>query len=144
MKITGPNRLGSASRVRRSGKTGGGSKSFSVDQAEDTKESAHVSTTTALTAVDSLLALQEVDDPTTGRARSIKRAHHMLDLLEEIRLGLITGGVSEAKLNNLVSLVESRREAFEDPGLQNLIDEIELRAKVEIAKLQQHQKSETI
>ena len=144
MKISGPNRLGSASRVRRPGKIGGGAKSFSVKTTDDTKESPHVGTATALTAVDSLMALQEVDDPTTGRARSVKRAHHMLDLLEEIRLGLITGGVPESKLNTLVSLVESRRDTFEDPGLQNLIDEIELRARVEIAKLQQHQKSETI
>jgi hypothetical protein len=87
--------------------------------------------------VDTLLALQEVDDPLARRQQAVKRAYDILDLLDSIRLGLIAGGIPQRQLSALVDLVESRRDSFVDPQLSGLVDEIELRAKVEIAKLEQ-------
>jgi hypothetical protein len=52
-----------------------------------------------------------------------------------VRDGLLAGGVSRAVLNRLVALVEVKREDFVDPGLAAVLDEIDLRARVELAKL---------
>jgi hypothetical protein len=141
MRIGGSSRVGPTSSTKRSG---GASKaasgSFKVDSSETASvEVATVSGASALTAVDGILALQEVDDPTTGTKKAVKRANDMLDILEDMRLGLISGGVPLSKLNQLVKMVEARRDGFSDPQLTNLIDEIELRARVEIAKWQKAQ-----
>jgi hypothetical protein len=58
-----------------------------------------------------------------------------LNRLDQIRLGLLRGDLSLIDLQSLVrSLAERRREGG-DPRLIAIVDEIELRAKVELAKL---------
>jgi hypothetical protein len=59
----------------------------------------------------------------------------MLDRLDEIRHGLLTGTLSRARLGELNDLVREQRGAVGDPGLAQVLDEIELRARVELAKL---------
>jgi hypothetical protein len=59
----------------------------------------------------------------------------MLDELEQIRLGLLLGAIPRAKLEQLAQLVRARREQVDDPRLMAILDEIELRAAVELAKL---------
>ena len=89
-----------------------------------------------LTAIDTLIALQEVPDMMAGKAKAARRGRDMLDLLEDIRDGLLQGGISRATLNRLLQLVNVKREEFADPGLSALLDDIELRARVELAKFQ--------
>jgi len=45
------------------------------------------------------------------------------------------GGIPRDRLKQLLELVEQRRNTFRDPRLVELLDDIELRAKVELAKL---------
>ena len=140
MRIQGTNRIGSSKSVRRS--SGGGTdsnQSFAVESGASSRDAAAVGAPASLTAVDGLLALQEVDDCTQGKKKAVKRAGDILDQLEDIRVGLIMGSVPLTKLNNLIKMVENRRDGFADPALSELIDEIELRARVEIAKLQMQQ-----
>lgn len=59
----------------------------------------------------------------------------MLDLLDDVRDGLLAGHVSRDTLQRLVQLVGAKREDFVDPGLSSVMDEIDLRARVELAKL---------
>jgi hypothetical protein len=59
----------------------------------------------------------------------------MLDHLEEIRLGLLLGTIPMAKLEQLGQLVRAKRDQINDPQLLAILDEIELRAAVELAKL---------
>ena len=140
MRIQGTNRIGSTKPVRRAGSGGtDNSQSFAVDSGASAKDAAAIGAPARLTAVDSLLALQEVDDGTQGKKKAVKRAGDILDQLEDIRMGLILGSVPLTKLNNLIQMVENRRDGFTDPALSELIDEIELRARVEIAKLQMQQ-----
>jgi hypothetical protein len=49
---------------------------------------------------------------------------------------LLAGGIPRATLNRLANAVTRRRESFADPHLQSVLDEIELRAHVELAKLE--------
>ena len=89
------------------------------------------------TDLNAVLALQEAPDATRGRARkrARERGDMMLDHLEEIRMGLLLGTVPMAKLEQLAQLVRAKREQIDDPKLLEILDEIELRAAVELAKL---------
>jgi hypothetical protein len=86
-------------------------------------------------AAGSLLALQEVSDELTRRRQAMARGASLLDQLDELRLGLLTGSISRDKLAGLTRMVRSARGTVADPGLQQVLDEIELRAEVELAKL---------
>lgn len=86
-------------------------------------------------SVDALLALQAVPDATGKRARAVKRAENMLDILEDIKISVLTGRIPMTQLNRLVKELDARRDVLDDPELIEVIDEIELRAKVELAKL---------
>jgi hypothetical protein len=90
-----------------------------------------------LSGVSTVLALQGAPDSTERRARqrAIQRGDAMLDDLEEIRIGLLLGSIPRSRLEQLAQLVRARREQVEDPKLMAILDEIELRAAVELAKL---------
>lgn len=90
-----------------------------------------------LSGVSTVLALQGAPDSTEGRARrrAVQRGDAMLDELEEIRLGLLIGSVPRGRLEQLAQMVRARREQVDDPKLTAILDEIELRAAVELAKL---------
>ena len=96
-----------------------------------------VSANSPLGTVDALLALQEVDDPVSGRQRAAQRADDILDRLDELRHGLLDGTIPQESLAQLAQLARQRRETVSDPRLHEILDEIELRAKVEIAKYEQ-------
>ena len=53
----------------------------------------------------------------------------------KIRHALLSGGLPESRLNALSQVVQSRREEVDDPRLVEILDEIDLRAQVELAKL---------
>jgi len=90
-----------------------------------------------LSGVSTILALQGAPDSTERRARqrAVQRGDAMLDDLEQIRLGLLLGAIPRARLEQLAHLVRARREQVDDPKLMAILDEIELRAAVELAKL---------
>ena len=87
--------------------------------------------------VDSLLAIQSVGDATDreGRRRLVRRGEEMLDRLEDLRRDLLLGAVPTDKLVALAQMVRMQRGNCADPQLGALLDEIELRAEVELAKL---------
>jgi len=58
----------------------------------------------------------------------------MLDILDEIKLSLLMGQLPKAKLSRLLSVVERQNGTFNDPRLGEVLAEIELRARVELAK----------
>ena len=65
----------------------------------------------------------------------IRRGEDILDRLEDLRHGLLTGTISADKLQTLAHVVRTGRGNCGDPRLAALLDEIELRAEVELAKL---------
>jgi len=138
MKVNGPGPV-QANAIRRSRKSGGGgggtgfSDQISANDAEPAA-AGQVRGPNSLTPVDALIALQEVGDALTGRKRAMGRGREMLDLLDQVRLGLLVGGIPRAKLGALVQAVKAERQVIDDPRLQQILDEIELRAAVELAK----------
>jgi len=69
------------------------------------------------------------------RQRRAQRGAELLDRLEEIRRGLLLGSIPKDRLGDLARMVREKRERGADPVVSRLLDEIELRAEVEIAKL---------
>ena len=137
MKITGPNGVSGASAPRGAPKpaTGG----FSLAESGSASEAAPttgVSAATGVSSVDALLALQEVGSPLERRRRAISRAGGILDVLDEVKIALLDGGLPPAALDRLVSAVREERSNTEDPKLEGLLNEIETRAQVELAKLE--------
>lgn len=87
--------------------------------------------------VDALLALQDVGTPLERKRRAVRRAGRILDTLEALKVALLDGDISGAELDRLRRAVRDERDQTEDPALEAVLDEIELRAAVEVAKLEQ-------
>ncbi len=87
--------------------------------------------------IDSVLAAQEVPDALDARTRkqAVDRGGQILDKLDNLRLRLLEGSLSKGELAEIARLVRARRRSIDDPRLREIVDEIELRAEVEIAKL---------
>lgn len=137
MDIKSTRRVDSASPVRRLGRSApAGGASFAAEEIADSKAAPALTGTGPIAAVDTILALQGVEDSTDGRSRGIDHAEQLLSLLDELRDGLLTGGIPRATLNRLALAIVKRREGFADPKLQSVLDEIDLRARVELAKLE--------
>ena len=137
MEIKGPSRIESTPLRRVKAATGGSESVFKVE----TESHAHVVAGPGpIAALDSILTLQGMDDSLDGRSKGLKRGEQLLDMLDQVRDGLLAGGIPRATLNRLANAVGKRQEGFADPQLQNVLDEIELRAHVELAKLEQAEK----
>lgn len=59
-----------------------------------------------------------------------------IEHLEAIRHGLLLGQISKKRLSDIVKALAQQREKNIDPALIEIINDIELRAKVELAKLE--------
>ena len=84
--------------------------------------------------LEALLALQETGGPLERRRRAVARAGRLLDGLEAVKLALLDGADADAALSGLVRAAAERREPSSEPGLETVLDEIETRAAVEMAK----------
>lgn len=139
MKVSGVGSGGSVSGTRRTDKTDkkGEFKKALIDSMGSVEGSHAMEAATGINAVDALLVVQSMGDATEheSRKRLIRRGEDILDRLEEVRHGLLMGSVSKDKLEDLAQMVRSRRESCADPRLGAILDEIELRAEVELAKL---------
>ncbi len=95
-----------------------------------------VTSVTATSAPSGVLAAQETpaEDEKNARRRTLERGEDILDQLDEIRHDLLMGAIPKDRLTRLTRLLEARRATVTDPRLIAVLDEIELRAKVEIAK----------
>jgi len=127
-----------ATRGTRSGERGRTGKTdsfFNILGGGDPAAAASVSGAGPVNAVDALLALQEVGDDPGAEAKARQRGEDLLDRLDEIRLALLDGRLSAAVLHRLSDLAAKKRGQVRDPKLAEILDEIELRAAVELAKL---------
>ena len=91
----------------------------------------------SVNAVDAIFALQESGDQPRQRARQLGIVYgdDLLDHLEDLRRDLLVGSIEKEKLGTLAQKMRAHRRQTDDPKLNGIIDEIELRAEVEIAKL---------
>ena len=108
MKVTGPSGIGSSSGARPArGADGEGFRIITPEAAGGAGQASQVSGPRGVMGVESLLALQDVGGPLERKRRAVRRA------------------------------VRDQREQTDDPNLEAVLDDIELRAAVEMAKLEQ-------
>ena len=96
-----------------------------------------VQATAAMTSADAIFAAQMVQDEEERQIRQklVKKGNALLEKLEEIRDGLLVGEISKEKLIDISRFVKERDMQSSDPRLQEILQEIELRVEVELAKL---------
>ena len=140
MEIKGPSRVETTGAIRRKGPNApAGAGGFSVGGAAE-PHAQFVAGPGPIAAMDSILALQDMGDATDGRSKGLSHGEQLLDILDSVRDGLLAGGIPRATLNKLAVAVTRRHDVFADPKLQDVLDQIELRAHVELAKLEQMDK----
>ena len=112
---------------------------FSLSDAQgaaDAAPSAPAMAASAIGSLDALIALQEVGGPLERRRKAVFRAGRILDVLDDIKMALLDGGASPDALKRLVEAVRQERGEADSPKLQAVLDEVETRAAVELAKLE--------
>lgn len=122
--------------ARRAAQAPSGESRFAETLSGDTSTAA-TSASQAVATVDNLFLLQEVSEDLTGRRRrAVQRGNSLLDRLDDIRIGLLTGSLPRSRLEALRALAREQVALSDDPALASVLDEIELRVAVELAKLE--------
>jgi hypothetical protein len=109
---------------------------FSLEMGEAGSEAGATRATAPVSGLDAMLALQSVEDPTVRRRKLVRRGRSLLDALDSLKIGLLDGSVSVDDIALLSRLVREGRDRTDDPRLDSLLAEIDLRAAVELAKLE--------
>ena len=137
MKISGPGSV-STPPIGQGGRRAS-SAGFSVPGADEAAAPTSVSRAfgvSPLGSLDALIALQQVDEPLERRRKAIKRGGKLLDLLDSLKLAVLSDELGVGELSGLAAAVREQREATDDPALEAILDQIETRAAVELAKRQ--------
>lgn len=139
MKVSGYGIIKPGSNVRRRTGTSAAS-SFSdvlgAAQSEGAFSASEVSEPSATASLGNLLALQEISEEERRRERLVKQGKTMLDALETLRQRLLMGEIPAHMLNQLETSLAAQKEGVSDPNLLMIIEDIELRVAVELAKLE--------
>lgn len=134
MKIAGTGPIQTSS-IRRRGKREGPGETAFAEHLDQPRGTGAATGAAPMGGIDGLLALQEVDDEGRQRRQARDHGEAILDRLDDIRHALLTGSLNPESLERLLKQVRSRRASFSDPRLREVLDEIELRAAVELAKM---------
>lgn len=113
---------------------GGGVRFHPLAGGTGARASAPVAAGGGVGSLEALLALQGVGVAMAGpRQGAVRHGRALLDALDALRADVLAGGAGAGALERLDALVgETRRGG--DPGLDALLDDIELRVRVELAK----------
>jgi len=95
----------------------------------------------AVGGLDALLALQQVNPDASGRQQAKQRGERILNALERLRDDLLFGKISAGTMKGLSAEVAQARAQTNDPKLTTVLDEIDLRAQVELAKIEMNLRS---
>ena len=119
-----------ASAARRTSSTG-----FSLPDMTAAPETRSAAPPKAAANIDALLALQGVEeDPVERRKRSVARGRGALDVLDDLKIGLLAGNFDASTVTRLRDAAASLKSSSGDAGLDAVLSEIELRVEVELAK----------
>lgn len=138
MKIDGPKSAQGASKSKKSGASGdAGDVDFSQYVKDAGAGAQGASATQSIAQLDALLAVQETEDSTQkpAKKRMQQRSHTILDKLESIRIRMLSGNLTVGHMVDVADVVATHREKIDDPRLVSIMDEIDLRAQVELAKM---------
>lgn len=131
MRIYGPNGSTTARDPAVSRRSSGGG--FTVSS-ESSRLAGSTTAPRVIGGIDALIALQGLEDPAERRRRAVERGRTALDVLEQVKLGLLGGNLDRGALNRLRAVAAGLKDSSGEPGLDAVLAEIELRVEVELAK----------
>jgi Class II flagellar assembly regulator len=137
MKVTGPSGPAGAAGAR-SAPAQGAASGFSISTPSLSTPAGvtAAASVNAVSTLEALMALQEVGGPLERRRRAVWRADKILDALDGLKIELLEGELNPAVLERLTRAVREQRSMTDDPALEGLLDQVETRAAVELAKLE--------
>ncbi len=127
----------SSSRSARAGGAAGAR--FTLDSGTATAKAEGAAPAAILGGLEALIAIQSEDTTKERRRRGVRRGQGLLDLLDELKIALLAGTLPPDLQNRLS--IAMRDESFSgDPRLDGILESIDLRAAVELAKLRKAQR----
>ncbi|MFK4381751.1 flagellar assembly protein FliX [Bradyrhizobium sp. USDA 223] len=133
MRIYGPNGTTLGTPASQAKRTGSGS--FVLPDTSSAQETRSAAAPKAAANIDALLALQGVEeDPVERRKRSVARGRTALDVLDDLKMGLLSGNFDASTVMRLRDAAANLKSSSGDAGLDAVLSEIELRVEVELAK----------
>ncbi len=139
MKVGGSKGSNSTSNTKKASSSGGGSGNvdFSALVSGGASSVSNVSASQSIAQLDALLAVQETEDPTkkAAKKRVQVRADGILEKLDQVRIKMLGGDLTVGNMIDVADVVASHRDKIDDPALSAIMDEIDLRAQVELAKM---------
>lgn len=141
MRIVDPKSVNATGTVRNArGATRTGGARFSLDSGSVVQRAETHAPASILGGLEALIAIQTEDTTRERRRRTARRGQGMLDVLDELKLALLAGRIPPELQARLSAALRDPMPSG-DPRLDSLMDAIELRAEVELAKLKQAGKS---
>lgn len=134
MRITGTNAAALSANPAAARRAGAGG-TFSLSAFESASTPVPATALRSVTGLDSLLALQGVEDAAEKKKRGVAKGRKALDVLDELKLGVIGGTLDTGTVARLQVAAEGLTEGTGDPGLDGVLAEIDLRVAVELAKV---------
>lgn len=137
MKVEGPSKSGGTQKSGKTKSTGKTSSKFDDMLVGGAEKTSAASPVQSVASVDALLAVQGVDNPTerAARRRMHERGDKILQQLDTLKLSLLGGNLTIGQVVNIADMAASHREKIDDPEMTALLDEIDLRAQIELAKI---------
>lgn len=133
MRIQGTNGTTAAPSAPKARRPANGT--FSLETETTTRQAATTTATRGIGGIDTLLALQGVEEPGERRRRAVKRGRTALDALDALKLGMLSGTLDSSAVAQLKSIAAGLAETTGDSNLDTVLSEIELRVEVELAKI---------
>ena len=136
MKIEGPSKSQGVGSGKKTGGVSSADGSFEDFIAQAPKGSAPAAPTRTIARVDALLSVQAAESPTerAARRKMRERGESILKELDRLRHSILTGNMTLGQVIDIADVVASHRENVQDPKLTAILDEIDMRAQIEIAK----------
>jgi hypothetical protein len=137
MKVEGPSGSKGVSSSKKAGSVSSADGSFEDFIAQAPKGAQGAAPTRSIARVDALLAVQGAETATerAARRRMHERGDDILKELDRLRMGILTGNLTLGQVIDIADVVASHREKINDPRLTAVLDEIDMRAQIELAKL---------
>ncbi len=136
MKISGINSATSSNNTSKKKAISGGGNFADYMNVSENEETSASESASSITSVNPLFMLQEINEDGRSKKKMISHGFDILAYLDKVRVDLLSGNMDIENLKNLESSIKNWRNKFDDPMLEEILNEIELRAVVELAKLQ--------
>jgi hypothetical protein len=132
MRIYGTNAAGVAAKpngARRAASSG-----FTLSEPELPQTATATTSLRSVSSLDGLMALQGIETATERKKRAVTKGRKALDVLDDLKLGMLDGSVTPSTMARLKVVAEGLSEETGDAGLDAVMGEIGLRIAVEMAK----------